>query len=869
MFGSHPDECQDSESIYDDTDEFGECYLRALDEGEDWDEDVPPGLYLLWGRATDCEGWLITGPHEPAGTISWSAMESFTVEVPPSLAEVDELVVSVLVYHQYPGGCDGSLCYSGVYSHTNMGFGGASLTTEEAFSPPEVPDLAHPRLFGDNETWLASNAAFDTMPCYGPEWSTASTLGGLPNMRNYWDLYTKGGAVCLDEVPDAVADIADAAAYLDGSATESFDVTRAVRLLHMIRHERACRTVEDTTCYHDASEIDALAAAMIEIEMDRIRDVTWNTHGFDFDLKTREPMRVYTLLADVLWDDLTEDQHAEILDVTGEQVDGYLEHFYVPHWSIYNGNNWTPVLAEAALYWAIVYYHEDERAPELAWRSLQSLWLHRHAYLDDGVYEEGLSYSQVSLDPLLISQRLAGEAFGLHLQSIPWEQMEGFSSWAMAVLGSDMHAIDFGDSWAKNGWGNFWPLVAHMVDTEAGTVTAAPDPCFAHRFFSNKYYYHGLTDPWNVHPSLAKDWPTIVSDCAATSGMVPEGIEVRTWDIGGWGTARVGMLGATDIASSEESDAPSRYKQADQVMLAISAIPNATPHTEMDFGTFIWIAYGNRLIWDFGYGDLTADRYLTYPDHNPDQNPTGHSTLVATEAYRDEDISTNTSQIDDRAGTIETETVDGHAIMLLDGSRVYGRDDPDLGWFEHFNRRVLPLESGHMILIDDFMVRADRGTADVAEYFYTQPYEDVPDPSACRAAQTSMARTVTDESIVLVPICSGLDRAIAESAGRILGTALSPGYFADEGELSFIDRLDNPNTKVRLAWHSDAPVSRDLRLFALLAAAGEELLPTGEWSWDTGCGHDRCATLTVDGEIAAQLGFTDDGTRYTLVSVND
>jgi hypothetical protein len=174
-----------------------------------------------------------------------------------------------------------------------------------------------------------------------------------------------------------------------------------------------------------------------------------------------------------------------------------------------------------------------------------------------------------------------------------------------------------------------------------------------------------------------------------------------------------------------------------------------------------------------------------------------------------------------------------------------------------------------MILIDDFMVRADRGTADVAEYFYTQPYEDVPDPSACRAVQTSMARTVTDESIVLVPICSGLDRAIAESAGRILGTALSPGYFADEGELSFIDRLDNPNTKVRLAWHSDAPVSRDLRLFALLAAAGEELLPTGEWSWDTGCGHDRCATLTVDGEIAAQLGFTDDGTRYTLVSVND
>ena len=120
-------------------------------------------------------------------------------------------------------------------------------------------------------------------------------------------------------------------------------------------------------------------------------------------------------------------------------------------------------------------------------------------------------------------------AFGLELQSIPWERMEGFSAWAMAFMAADGNTIDFSDSWAKRGWGTFMPLLAHMVDTENGGVTAEPDPCFAHRFFSNKYYYHGLADPWNVHPALARDWPSIIGACDATDGMVPDGIELRAW----------------------------------------------------------------------------------------------------------------------------------------------------------------------------------------------------------------------------------------------------------------------------------------------------------------------------------------------------
>jgi hypothetical protein len=412
------------------------------------------------------------------------------------------------------------------------------------------------------------------------------------------------------------------------------------------------------------------------------------------------------------------------------------------------------------------------------------------------------------------------------------------------------------------------PLLAHMVDGVAGGVTAEPDPCFTHRFFSNKYYYHGLADPWNVHPALAKDWPTIVSACEATDGMVPDGIELRAWEEGGWGSIRVGQPGSTDIAASDDSDAPSRFKQADQVMLAISAIPNSFSHTEMDFGTFVWLAYGNRLIWDMGYGTLHSDRYETIPDYPPDQNPTGHSTLIIPEALRDGDPSTNTSQIDGRDGTIETESIDGHEILLLDGSRVYGRDDPEYGWLEHFNRRVLPLQSGHIILMDDFAVRSDREEAEVSEYWYTQPWVEDYDPSECRHQDHWVDRTVTDGAIDLVPVCSGLDNTTAESAGRIVGTGIHPGHFEEFGEVSFIDRLDDENTRVRMIWQPDEPVRRDLRLFALLAAPGADLLPTGEWSWVDDCGSDWCAQLSLDGVEAAVLGFTDDGLGYALSSVS-
>jgi hypothetical protein len=851
LFGSHPQRCHP-----DDSDENGNCSRRFLAESEDWSDPVEPGLFLLWARAGDCEGWLITGPHEPAAQPSWSQPDTYRIQVPESLRRVDELVVTLLTHHQYPGGCVENYCSQADGTYGHLGVVKARLQTEATFEPPHQPPRAHPRLFGDNQAWLAHHQRFDALACNNePNVPSFAAWGGIPNLRNVWDRITKGGAICTNDRPEQLRGDPNAADYLDGSAAEQYNVTRSVTVLHRIRFERACRQQAPERCLLSDEELTELTTAVIRIEMGRIRQVPWQTHGFDFDLRTREPMRIYTLLADILWDELSAEQHAEIATVTGQQIDAYLVHFHEPHWAIYNGNNWTPVLAEAALYWAITYYHEDERAPEVAWRALQSLWLHRNSYLPDGVYKEGLlMYSQVSFDPLMAVARLAEAAFGVRPESLPWERMGNFADWAMAFVASDGQTIDFSDAWMKVGWGTFMPLLAHMADPDQRALVRAPDPCFAHRFFSNKYYHHGLGDPWNIHPALARDWYAVTAACAEHGNMVPQGIELRAWEHGGWGNIRIGRPGATGYTDLIDGLAPSRFRQADQVTLAVSAIPNSSPHTELDFGTLVWTAFGNRLIWDFGYGTLNNRRYLTTPDHAPDQNPTGHSTLVIPEALLDGDPSTNTSQISGATGTLGETTIDGHRLLILDGSAVYGRDDVNLGWLSRFHRRLVPLESGVIVVIDDFAVRPDRGAAAVAEYWYTiNEGDDEPQPD-CRRQDQRIARTVQPGAIRLVPRCSGLEHMPAQSAGLIQGLAREPGRFVDEGDVSLINRLNDRTTRTRIAWRPDAPVANDLRLFALIPAVEESELPEASFQW-TPCDATRCARLDLNNEAAVTLHF--------------
>ena len=213
---------------------------------------------------------------------------------------MDELVVSLLTYHQYPGGCTDAYCSQadGTYAHSVLGgFRPRRASPRRANQASSTPgSLA-------TAQWMAQHQRLDTLACAGRGCCPICDLGWDPNLRNVWDTVTKGGAVCAGEQPGALSGDPNAAAYLDGSAAERFDVTRATTVLHRIRYERACRQQAPERCHLSDEELRTLTAAVIRIEMSRIRAVPWQTHGFDFDLRTREPMRVFMLLTDILWDE--------------------------------------------------------------------------------------------------------------------------------------------------------------------------------------------------------------------------------------------------------------------------------------------------------------------------------------------------------------------------------------------------------------------------------------------------------------------------------------------------------------------------------------------------------------------------------------
>lgn len=860
LFGSNPENCHPNEQ-----DTNGDCTLAALDPNETWEPDIPAGLFILWGEAGGCNGWTITGPHDPIETFSYSSPERYLVEVPESIQDVEELVVSFLVYHQYPGGCEGTYCSSAIGTSSVIGFHDMSLLTEMPFETQSSPPLEHPRLFGDNTAWMTEQQAFENLDCLSTDWPVNSGWGNLTNIPNVWDENTKGGSKCLGTIPSSIVDIDFANSYLDGSAANSLIYTNIAKAIHLVRRERACQETNIGTCWFDSQEIEDLAQAIIDIEIERLPTVTFSTFGFEFDLRTREPLRVYTLFADTLWDDLSPGEHQILQDTFDPQIDGYLNHFDEQHWAVFNGNNWTPVLAEGALYWAITYYHEDTRAPEVAKLALYSLWLHRNAYLDDGVYYEGLlMYSQVSFDPIITTARMAKASFGINTFSTDWEKMNLFSQWALAFMGPDGYTIDFSDSWPVKGWGSFMPLLAHMTNPVTGDIDLDPDPCFSAEFFNNKYYYHGLSDPWYIHPALAQDWASILAACP-TNDPLPNGIELNTWETGGWGSIRIGLPNSTTLGSSQ--DPISRFHQMDQVMLAMSAIPNTYPHTELDFGTVVWIAYGNRLLKDFGYGTISSLQYQINPDYLTfDNNPVGHNTLVIPEALENGDPSTNTSQIDGEVGTISHYTLGDTEIMVADGSDVYGQSNSELGWLSFFERSIFGLEEGHIIIIDSIMARSDRGLISPEEYWITETYNPL-STSDCGTNYTGLERIIETESVTFLPSCSHLDRyELAESAGRMIGTSLSGGYFRDLGEVSLYNRLGNLDTKSRFSWTPNYPIEMDLRLFVLAAETSEAALPVGEWNW-VNCESDICASLSLDGFERIEMRFNDDGNAYRLLDI--
>ncbi len=842
LFGYPIDACADQER-----DDAGDC---APFVDPPWaGGSAPPGLLLLWGVPGGC-GWHTTGPHAPAAETTYSGSVSYSVEVPEALRDAPELVVALVVYRQYNGGCDADgRCVNGLGYASNLNLRALTLETRAAFEPPRTPPLEHPRLHGDAAHWAARNAAFDALPCEaGPGVPSGAGWGEIPNLRNLWDLASLGTTRCEDDAVDVEDNRLVAYLAQGGDRNRA----RALQALHLLRRAAACVDAGGPDCPLLPHRLDALRDTFIEHELAAFDGWSWGGN-LGFDLHTTPTIRFWSLFADVLWAHLTPEERARIQDTARPHIEAFLDHVHNGRWPTHNGNNWTPVLGEGALHWAIAFWHEEPLAPEVARAALEIQWLHRGFYLPDGAYQEGLlEYTQVSFGGLESIRALAEASFGLRTASPRRARWPLTARWMIDFMAPDGRTVDFADSWSKRGWGTLAPLLLAL-----GEDGDRPGACLARDYFANKWFDHGYRDPWRLDPRLALDWRAHVAAC---EGGPAVGTAVHHYPAGGWGGLRSTVPGATAAARELAS---ARAAQADQTFVAISAIPNARPHTELDFGAVVWSAHGNRLLSDFGYGDLGQDRYDFA--RFPDQNPTGHNTLVIEGARRDDEPGTNTSQIDGAAGTIDTWDLEiagapTASVLHVEGAAVYGRDDPELGWLSRFDRWVVSLPGGAFAVADAFALRDDRPDARVVEHWHWEEADAPPDEAGCDMQHTHVdAQLDAAGRLTLEPRCHGLRRgAPAESVGHLVGAAQAAGHLELAPSVRYPNRLGHEERRGRARWIPDAPQRSDLRVFVL--AAGTRASPPSATVERADCEGAVCFDVRLPGipDGDRRLHFVDD-----------
>ena len=854
--GSHPDTCHPNDR----DPETQECAVRRLADGLSWDDEVPPGLFILWGAPELCDRWLITGPHRP-NDYSWGS--EHTVAVPDELQNVDELVATLLVYRQHFG-CnqEDSLCYDMTSHRDHFNFEHAFIKTEGTFDFGGInPPNEHPRLFGTDEEWMADLDRFIDLDCtHG-----IAPKGGIPDVKNTWMQFAYGYKGCREEPLARIDDHPDVQRFKDGGQIANYKADSSLRVLHLIRRVRACHRLGREGCQFPLEDVERVADEFIAHELARFDQWGWTQWSFGFDIRSAPPFLFWNLFIDILGDRLNDEQLALIRAPLNAGIDAYLQLYEERHWAIFNGNNWTTSLSFSAVIWSITHWHEDLRAQRVLDIALKTLARHMPYQLADGTYQEGVSYASHAFSDLYRTNRLVLSAFGTSIPTIDWSVFPKQADWLLRMVLTDAATVDFSDAWKQSGWTNYNVLYMLSMGDDGEPIDV--DPCSARRFFTNLYYGGGMQHLWGIDPLVAQDWEAVTAQCPVEAREAPEDT-VSIWPVGGYGLLRSDQVGRTEVAQLDpDAGSVSRYQQADQTHLAVSAIPNRYAHTELDFGSVIWAAYGHRLLTDMGYGTLTSNRYYTEPDYAPDNNPTGHNTLVVSDARHPtrKTDTTNTSQLNGIDGQIAVRDVDGYRWIELDGSALYGAHPPQLGgykpqylddeqppgWLRSFHRHLMPLEGGHYLLVDTFHVREDVGTSAVHEHWHVRQVDTPPNPEACAQSNRSYVNFEMNgpSEVQLTAVCSLLDKGrLAESVGRIHGLSLHPGGFIDAGDVTFTNRIRQPEQFRRFKWVSEEAQAEGIRLFVLASSTDAATLPEVNMNW-VDCPQDHCAQIEVDAAV--------------------
>jgi hypothetical protein len=245
--------------------------------------------------------------------------------------------------------------------------------------------------------------------------------------------------------------------------------------------------------------------------------------------------------------------------------------------------------------------------------------------------------------------------------------------------------------------------------------------CLVKRWMSGAYF-QSYNSPDDFPPELAKDWTDIIASCgnsnsnASIDSVLTQplgGLEDIVLESGGYAALRTPLLPrnssaytkhaageicmqpeATDTSGdsagcfSSDSAALTLSANSPYSVLALEAKSSGSPHSEIDFGTFVWTAWGTRLISEHGYGTIATSVATTDTRRfeDVDNNPAGHNTLVIRQAASSGTIGEATegsfSQFNNIPGTISfamgnneswNGLILGRPCVDLNGSAPYGR----------------------------------------------------------------------------------------------------------------------------------------------------------------------------------------------------
>ena len=568
------------------------------------------------------------------------------------------------------------------------------------------------------------------------------------------------------------------------------------------------------------------------------------------------------------------------------------------------------MLSEGAVYWAVAFWHEERALAREVVHIVNDIGqLHLSMWLDDGTYKEGVcQYSIMSLTSSLAVAVLYARAFGERWGSVNTTRFAAGARWQLDSYDTAGYAIDFGDSHSCRGTTPVTLFAAYSAEVVAPTDaqgqaagTSAVEPCVA-REWATMAYHLTVHDPWQFWPVLAAhDWDGIIAQCGLGAGAGNAGI--RPMGPGhldvyeAYGSFKAPLLLECTAAAAARfgcnaTPGPPKLKDAAVYShLAVQARPNSWPHSEVDFGTFKWTAWGQHLIGEFGYGVIGSaiNQWDGRRLAEMDNNPVGHNTVVIREAYATGSDEINFSQLNFVAGTITKLDIPGVPCVHLDGGDIYGASRTN-GWFQRMHRWVCEVGTGGFVIIDSFAARNNRGSQaiygaayggpnfaepnrtdrqselTVDEYFHTPSWLQGQVIAGWSPAARAFNRSAigkwcshTDVEIrggsranraVLRSRC-GEDHEDGDAVGEVVGWSGDGGRFVVDGLVSSPDRWGVERLhqhRFRYEGASTVGPGGDLRAFLMTASVTGVTVPTP--SWIRGCSADRtCVTICVGTQL--------------------